>query len=97
MAIFNRLFHQLLISIKAPEKWAAVNCQICLSSSLAASLAAGFEMAFAAHSSAIYEVMIRLWQHFRPPKIKRADKLWKAISSQLALSASSVVTLWCVR
>ncbi len=93
MAIFNRLFHQFLISIKAPEKWAAVNCQICLSSSLAA----GFKMAFAAHPSAIYEVMIRLWQHFRPPKIKRADRLWKAISSQLALSASSAVTLWCVR
>lgn len=93
MAIFNRLFHQLLISIKAPEKWASVNCQICLSSSLAA----GFKMAFAAHPSAIYEVMIRLLQHFRPPKIKRADRLWKAISNQLTLSASSVVTHWCVR
>ena len=74
MAIFNRLFHQFLISIKAPKKWAAVNCQICLSSSLAASLAAGFEMAFAAHPSAIYEVMIRLWQHFKPPRIKSAEK-----------------------
>ncbi len=90
MAIFNRLFHQFLISIKAPEQWAAVNCQICLSSSLTT----GFEMGFATHPSAIYEMMIRLWQHFRPPKIKRADRLWKAISSQLALSASSVVTLW---
>ena len=93
MAIFNRLFHQFLISIKAPEKWAAVNCQICLSSLLVAR----FKMAFAAHPSTIYEVMIRLWQHFRPPKIKRADRLWKAISSQLALSASSAATLWCVR
>ncbi len=90
MAIFNRLFHQFLISIKAPEKWAAVNCQICLSSSLTA----GFEVGFATHPSAIYEVMIRLWQHFRPPKIKRADRLWKAISSQLALSASSTETHW---
>lgn len=90
MAIFNRLFHQFLISIKASEKWAAVNCQICLSSSLAAR----FKMAFAAHPSAIYEVMIRLWQHFSPPKIKRADRLWKAISSQLALSASSTETHW---
>ncbi len=90
MAIFNRLFHQFLISIKASEKWAAVNCQICLSSSLTT----GFKMAFATHPSAIYEVMIRLWQHFRPPKIKRADRLWKAISSQLALSASSTETHW---
>lgn len=93
MTIFNRLFHRFLISIKAPEKWAAVNCQICVSSLRAA----GFKMAFAAYPSAIYEVMIRLWQPFRPPKIKRADRLWKAISSQLALSASSAVMLWWVR
>lgn len=94
MAIFNRLFHQFLISIKAPEKWAAVNCQICPFLFAGCFTGCGFKKEFAAHPSAIYEVMIRLWQHFRPPKIKRADKLWKAISSQLALSASSTETHW---